>query len=301
MAMRYSIQQYRGGAHIDGVQMQLSSSVQIRRTCTLRLLEGVPAPTISDTPRSSASHQHFLYVRGESACITQSRGEDAHRRLPPEEQQLLCCRELGRVDVDLGRAVPSLERVKINGCVGIRRDWRLRYARLERDQRNGRDAAPVGLHRAVAPLVVALKAAVTHTSARVAEAGGWNAPHAQHIDEMLFGDIVLPVDVPLERRKDALPVEELPPALRLERHQGWVGVAVLVRCWAIWTLCSSLFRWDGKELELFPQDNDGLLVEERVLVLDVHALRGGCLGDLALLAEGRAGCAVEVVCSGSVS
>jgi hypothetical protein len=44
-----------------------------------------------------------------------------------------------------------------------------------------------------------------------------------------------------------------------------------------------------------------LLVEERVLVLDVHALRGGCLGDLALLAEGRAGCAVEVVCSGSVS
>jgi len=56
-------------------------------------------------------------------------------------------------------------------------------------------------------------------------------PHAQHIYQMLFRDIVLPIDVPLECRKDALSGQQTLPTRSLQIQQGCIGKAFFVCSW----------------------------------------------------------------------
>lgn len=72
------------------IQMQLSSSVQIRRTCTFVL---TCLPVDAGSSISSASHQHLRcnQVHRTASAMTESTNERtmAYCRFPPEEQQLL--------------------------------------------------------------------------------------------------------------------------------------------------------------------------------------------------------------------
>lgn len=126
-----------------------------------------------------------------------------------------------------------------------------------------------------------------------------DAPHAQHVDEMLLGDVVLAVDVPLQRGEDALPPQERIPTVHLELEQRLIGLAVLIRSSNLSALLiaedrqSILHRslgWNGKVLELLSKDDDGLLQEERVLHV---GLRGR--GRLAQVATRAFWWSVEVV------
>ena len=106
-----------------------------------------------------------------------------------------------------------------------------------------------------------------------------NAPHAEHVDQVLLGDVVVAADVSLQRRKDAPVLEQGVAAVNLELRQRRVRLAQLVsggvsrvvgrrrcgpRCGCG---CDSLFprRRDCKVLEFLSQYDDGLLEEERVL------------------------------------
>lgn len=103
-----------------------------------------------------------------------------------------------------------------------------------------------------------------------------NVPHAEHVDQVLLGNVVVAADVSLQRRKDAPVLEQGVAAVNLELRQGRVRLAQLVsggvsrvvawrgpRCGCGCRLFSR--RRDGKVLELLSQDDDGLLEEERVL------------------------------------
>ena len=78
---------------------------------------------------------------------------------------------------------------------------------------------------------------------------------------MLLGDVVLAVDVALQRGEDGSPRQEMLAALPLELGQGSVGRAVLVR--------RGLLRigraGDAEPLELLAQHDDRLLVEQRIV------------------------------------
>lgn len=90
-------------------------------------------------------------------------------------------------------------------------------ASFEKDKGDRGDAAAIGLEGAVPPSILAFKAAacrdqyqlLSHSSFSVSSrTGGKNAPHTEHVNEMLLRDVVLPVDVPLQRREDALALEK---------------------------------------------------------------------------------------------
>ena len=83
---------------------------------------------------------------------------------------------------------------------------------------------------------------------------------------MLFRHIVLLVDVALQSRKDLALVQEMSPAKGLDRDLGLVcqnrscGEHILLGR-------EARTGWgDGKVVELLSQDNDGLLVQKRVLL-----------------------------------
>ena len=76
---------------------------------------------------------------------------------------------------------------------------------------------------------------------------------------MLLGDVVLPVDVPLQRGEDALSLQQRVPASPLELQQVVGRDPFRVRAYR---RLLAVRRWDHKVFELFPQDDDGLLGEE---------------------------------------
>ena len=87
---------------------------------------------------------------------------------------------------------------------------------------------------------------------------------------MLLSNVVFPVDVPLQSGKDQGPLQERVPALALQIQQGSVREAVGVRHRVSvrlrWRQAGGPLRWNGKVFELFPEDDDGLLVKEWVLL-----------------------------------
>lgn len=98
------------------------------------------------------------------------------------------------------------------------------------------------------------------------ETGALNAPHAEHVDQVLLCNVVVAADVALQRRKYAAVVEERVAAVDLELRQRRVGLAIVVRARVRLSRRRALLaRRDRKVLELLAQDNDGLLEEERVL------------------------------------
>ena len=78
---------------------------------------------------------------------------------------------------------------------------------------------------------------------------------------MLLGDVVLAVDVALQRGEDGSPRQEMLAALPLELGQGSVGRAVLVRRRDLRIGRAG----DAEPLELLAQHDDRLLVEQRIV------------------------------------
>jgi hypothetical protein len=105
---------------------------------------------------------------------------------------------------------------------------------------------------------------------------------------MLLSDVVLAVDVPLQCGEDAPSAKKGVSAVGLEFEEGSVGLARLVRPGEFSVevgRVSSLGR-DCEVLELFSEDDDGLLKEERVL--HVRLGDGGGEGEIAAGTVGRA-------------
>lgn len=98
-----------------------------------------------------------------------------------------------------------------------------------------------------------------------------HSPHAQHIDQVLFGYIILLVDVTLEGGKDLPPTEETFAGNAFQLAEFLVPVALGIG--------PRLTALDGnhKVLELFPEDNNALLVKEGV-GLRIVVVRGSRLG-----------------------
>lgn len=73
---------------------------------------------------------------------------------------------------------------------------------------------------------------------------------------MLLGNIVLLVDVPLQRREDATFLHQVGARVALDLHQ----------CLACYPLRSlSVFGWDREVLELLAENDDGLFCKQRIL------------------------------------
>jgi len=122
----------------------------------------------------------------------------------------------------------------------------VRNASLEEDERNGGDTAPIGFECSITPEVFPLE-----------------STHAQHVDEMLFSEVVLLGDITLKSGKDGLLLQELGPAFALEVDQD---LARLSRNRVRRRLCRISLRGDREVLKFLPENDDGLLGEQGVLV-----------------------------------
>lgn len=94
-------------------------------------------------------------------------------------------------------------------------------------------------------------------------------PHAQHINEMLFGDVILLVDVPLQCGENVPLVQQIVSALPFQIQQSIIGNPVGIR-----RSVSVLWRY-GKVLKLFAKNYDRLLRQQRVLGRRGTEVRGG--------------------------
>jgi len=105
---------------------------------------------------------------------------------------------------------------------------------------------------------------------------------------MLLGEIVLLVDIPLQRRENASPFLQRSPTLTLDLAQ------LVIRQTGddVRTGQSALFG-DTEILQFFPQDNDGLFSEEQGVLRRVDRIEW----DVGLRREQARGgfCAVEIV------
>lgn len=82
---------------------------------------------------------------------------------------------------------------------------------------------------------------------------GIHEPHAQHINKMLFGDVILLVDVPLERSKDVTLMKKMVSALSLQLEERLIRDPVSVGSGL------SIFRGYGEILQLLTEDDNRLL------------------------------------------
>lgn len=110
---------------------------------------------------------------------------------------------------------------------------------------------------------------------------------------MLLRNVVLLVDIALERGEDVTLVEEKVSASALNIQQGIVRDATRVR------RRFAVFGWDGEVLKLFTEDDDRLFREEGIL-----RLGGTKVGrwrpafyEMLLCGEeaGRAWCSIEIL------
>lgn len=94
-----------------------------------------------------------------------------------------------------------------------------------------------------------------------------DAPHAEHVNQVLLGEVVLPVYIALEGGKDAFAGQEGVGAVMLEPDERLVRATFLVRLRNHGAVVAFARAWWKREvLELLSQNNDGLLdVQERVL------------------------------------
>lgn len=79
-----------------------------------------------------------------------------------------------------------------------------------------------------------------------------SAPHAEHVNQVLFGDVVFPVHVPLQCSKDTLFLHQILAAFSFDTQEGIVGDTVCVGG------SVSIFRRNRKVLELFAEDYNSL-------------------------------------------
>ena len=128
------------------------------------------------------------------------------------------------------------------------------------------------------------------------EGQGLDAPHAEHVDQVLLGEVVLLVDVALEGGEDVALVEEVLATVALEVEQRLVGDAARVGA------LGAVLGRDGEVLELLAEDDDRLLRQERVLRRRRAKVGRGraTLEELLLCGKqpaGVGGCSVELVSS----
>jgi len=87
--------------------------------------------------------------------------------------------------------------------------WMMHDPCFEQHERYRRYAAPRGFHGAEAPLVLTIE-----------------PTHAQHINEVLFGNVVLLVDVALQRSEDVSFLHDVLTASTFHVEEGLVGIAL---------------------------------------------------------------------------
>lgn len=119
---------------------------------------------------------------------------------------------------------------------------------LEHDEGDTDNGCLFRLDVAVTPLVIA-----------------GEARDAEHVDEVLFGDVVLLVDVALEGGKDLALLQEVGATLSLDVDLGGVGMDGPGGGGVVLGKEAGFGGDDGKVVELLAEDDNGLLVEQRVL------------------------------------
>lgn len=99
---------------------------------------------------------------------------------------------------------------------------------------------------------------------------------------MLFSDVVFLVNVALQRGEDISLLHDILSASTFDVEKGLVGVSVFVGSGGgvLWGY--------GKVFELLPEDDDGLLAEQRVLRGGGTKVRGGPVQQM-LLSSKQAG------------
>lgn len=119
---------------------------------------------------------------------------------------------------------------------------------LEHDQSNADNRRLLRFNVAVSPFVVPREARNT-----------------EHVDQVLFGHIVLLVDVALEGRKDFALLQQMVATFGLDLDLADISQNGTCGGDLFFGGKSSLWWSDGKIVELFSQDNDGLFVQQWVL------------------------------------
>lgn len=121
--------------------------------------------------------------------------------------------------------------------------------------------------------------------------GQSKSPHAQHINEVLLGDIVLLVNVALQRSEDVSFLHDILSASTFYVEKGWVGDALFVggRIAALWGY-SEIFEFLSKY-------DDGLFGQKWVLSGGGTKVRGGPIQQMLLGSKqaGRARGAIKRV------
>lgn len=121
--------------------------------------------------------------------------------------------------------------------------------------------------------------------------GQSKSPHAQHINEVLLGDIVLLVNVALQRSEDVSFLHDILSASTFYVEKGWVGDALFVGgCVAALWGYSEIFEFLSKY-------DDGLFGQKWVLSGGGTKVRGGPIQQMLLGSKqaGRARGAIKRV------
>ena len=150
-------------------------------------------------------------------------------------------------------------------------------AGFEEDEGDGGDAAAIRFEGTIAPYVVSFESTARRSASELrkgARKGEGMIPHAEHIDEMLFGDIVLAIDVTLESGEDARSGEEGISAIDLELKESLIRQSSFIRGGFVVGGGGGTLRGDGEVLEFFAEDDDGLFVKEGVLEIGLIGREG---------------------------
>lgn len=101
-------------------------------------------------------------------------------------------------------------------------------------------------------------------------------PHAQHVNEVLLGDIIFLVHIALQRSEDVSFLHDIVSASTFYVEKGLVGDAVFV------SGCATA-PWGYSEIfEFFSKYDDGLFAEKRVLRGGRTKVRGGSIQQMLL-------------------
>ena len=94
---------------------------------------------------------------------------------------------------------------------------------------------------------------------RTATSRNFDSPHTQHIDEVLLSDIVLLVDIALQRGENVSFLHDILSTSTFDVEEGCVGNAVFVG-----GCVTALWRY-SKILEFLSEHDDGLFAEKGIL------------------------------------
>lgn len=103
-----------------------------------------------------------------------------------------------------------------------------------------------------------------------------DSPHAQHINEVLFGNVVLLVDVALQRSEDVSFLHDVLTASTFHVEEGLVGIALFIGS------CVAVLWGDGEIFQFFSKYDNGLFAQEWVLRGGRTEVGGGSIQQVLL-------------------